>query len=91
MTEYGKMEVSKGADGLPEWEFDGMIIEKNPEWFSEISISETELKFTSGNRKVTENDTEMPRTYTYALTRDADGKITQITDEAGNITEVVRS
>lgn len=69
----------------------GYIDETDPEWFSGISVSDTALVFTSGNRKIKNGEVETPKTYTFTLQRDSNGKITHITDESGNVTVISRS
>ena len=66
----------------------GYIEETDPEWFSSISVSDTEMSFVSGNRK----DSNGARLkYGFSLTRDTDGRITQMTDGNGNVTVITRS
>lgn len=66
----------------------GYIEETDPEWFSSIAVSDTAINFTSGNRK--DSDGAYLK-YPFALTRDSDGRITQITDSSGNATVITRS
>ena len=66
----------------------GYVEETNPEWFSSIAVSDTEINFTSGNRKDSEKKFLQ---YKYTLTRDSDGRITKLTDSNGNVTEITRS
>ena len=66
----------------------GYIEETNPEWFSSIAVSDTEISFTSGNRKDSEKKYLQ---YKYSLTRDSDGRITKLIDSNGNVTEITRS
>lgn len=66
----------------------GYVEETDPEWYSNIAVSDTALVFTSGNRV---DDNNAAKTYSFGLTRDSDGKITQITDESGNVTAITRS
>lgn len=66
----------------------GYVVETNPEWFSSIDVSDTALTFVSGNRVDSEGTAIVD---TFALQRDGNGRITQITDGNGNITVITRS
>lgn len=66
----------------------GYVEETDPEWYSNIAVSDTALVFTSGNRV---DDNNAAKTYSFGLVRDSSGKITQITDESGNVTAITRS
>lgn len=66
----------------------GYIEETDPEWFSSIAVSDTAINFTSGNRKDSDG---VYLQYEFALTRDSDGRIAQITDSSGNATVITRS
>jgi hypothetical protein len=67
----------------------GHIDETDPEWFSNIAVSDSTMVFTSGNRTVANEDTA--KTYSFTLSRDTDGKIVTITDENNNVTTITRS
>lgn len=60
------------------------------EWFSNISISDTELTFISGNRNIVNDDSKTPKTYKYTIKRDTDDRITQIIDSNSHITNITR-
>lgn len=66
----------------------GYVVETNPEWFSSIDVSDTAITFVSGNRVDSEGTAIVD---TFALQRDGNGRITQITDGNGNITVITRS
>lgn len=66
----------------------GYVEETNPEWFKSIDVSDTAITFVSGNRIDTEGTVIVD---TFALQRDENGRITQITDSNGNITVITRS
>lgn len=69
----------------------GHVEETNPEWFSSIAVTDTSMKFTSGNRTVKNGEETTAKTYEFTLARDTSGKIASITDESGHVTAITRS
>lgn len=69
----------------------GYVKETNPEWFSNISVSDGAIVFTSGNRLVASGEETSAATYTFTLTRNSDGNILSITDEDNHVTNISRS